>query len=450
MAAASRLALDLRPVARTAGSFQTRALRIAIYGDRDLSRAATTIGRLVFVLLAMFVATAASAQDPASDAQVPSPDLDKEDGPGGLSRSGKGVTYSSFGGPSEIHLWLRTQFRYSDPFDSDPVQPEDFDDLPGGDLDVRRARLKAEGKILNPKVGFYFERELAGEPRQLDLRLDLTLRENLRVRIGQYKVLYNRERVDSSGKQQFAERSIVTRPFTLDRQRGVTVAGRFGAGRALDSWYFVGWMEGDGRDPHATGGKGDGDMWLGRYQWNFVGEPLPFSQGDPGLRSMPAGTLAFAAAKYEGPYTRFSSSGGGQLDGFEEGSGDRYVVEQWMQEFAWHYDGWSVQQEFHVKHVDDRVDGGRTRLTGYYAQGGKAWPWTIGTWTRPVEVAARLAKVVTDDAGAASTSQREATLALNLYLAGHDNKLTLDVSKLRLSRDQRSDWRWRLQWDVSF
>ena len=38
-----------------------------------------------------------------------------------------------------------------------------------------------------------------------------------KIKIGQWKAYYNRERIISSGKQQMTDRSIITRPFTLDR-----------------------------------------------------------------------------------------------------------------------------------------------------------------------------------------------------------------------------------------
>jgi len=53
-----------------------------------------------------------------------------------------------------------------------------------------------------PWLVYYTEVELA-TPRLLDLRFELTASKALGVRIGQYKVLYNRARVDSSGRQQF-------------------------------------------------------------------------------------------------------------------------------------------------------------------------------------------------------------------------------------------------------
>ena len=49
--------------------------------------------------------------------------------------------------------------------------------------------------------------------------------------------------------------------------------------------------------------------------------------------------------------------------------------------------------------------------------------------------------------------QDEVTLASNLYLRGHTNKLTADISRINLKNDltgKDEDVRFRLQWDVSF
>ena len=72
------------------------------------------------------------------------------------------------------------------------------------------------------------------------LTADVTIArfEGLQFKFGQWKANYSRERVDSSGKQQFAERSIVNRVFTLDRQKGAMVTGRLMKGTLGDSRYY--------------------------------------------------------------------------------------------------------------------------------------------------------------------------------------------------------------------
>ena len=111
----------------------------------------------------------------------------------------------------------------------------------------------------------------------LDLRTTFKLSDALTLRIGQWKSDYNRERVDSSGKQQLVEPSISNYWFTVDRQPGVALSERLGRSTRLESNWWLEYLSGQGRG----GGWGsDGGLWLLRYQWNPQGEPLPFSQSD--------------------------------------------------------------------------------------------------------------------------------------------------------------------------
>ena len=64
---------------------------------------------------------------------------------------------------------------------------------------------------------------------------------------------YNRERVDSSGRQQFVERSIVNRIFTVDRQVGVMIKGRLNKGTVADMRYYAGIFNGEGRSINNSG-----------------------------------------------------------------------------------------------------------------------------------------------------------------------------------------------------
>ena len=361
-----------------------------------------------------------------------------------------GINYTSPNERFSINPWLRGQFRYSDPFDSDPRTVDEFENVPGDDFEVRRARLKVKGYIFNPIVGFYYEHELSGDHPLLDLRLDLDFREDLQVRIGQHKVLYNRERVDSSGKQQFVERSISTYAFTLDRQIGITVAKGFMSGTKFDNWLLLGVNKGDGRGNLHD--HGSNPMVLARWQWNFFGEVLPFSQSDLKFRQKPAASLAFGGAEVRGPFTRFSSSGGGQLDGFEDGGDERYTLQQFLQEFAWHYNGMSIQQELNIKKIKDHETGQRSTLQGGYAQFGKLWAVSWFEKDLALEGAVRVARVDWDT-GIPDRVQDELTFAANLFMNGHNNKLTADISEIRLKNDltgKEKDIRFRLQWDVSF
>jgi phosphate-selective porin len=421
--------------------------------------------RVVFLLALVvsvpFLAAFAAAQEPqATTAPASIDDRQDSEDMGALAaekseiEAGKnkslGIEYTSPNKRFFINPWLRGQFRFSEPFDSDPRTSEEFQNAAGHDSKIRRARLKIEGYMFSPRTGFYYEHELSGDHPLLDIRLDLKLRDDIKMRIGQHKILYNRERVDSSGKQQFVERSISTYAFTLDRQIGVSLTKGFMAGTTFDNWLMLGVNKGGGR------GKLDGHwknpMLLARWQWNFLGEVLPFSQSDLKLRQQPAASLAFATARVRGPYTQYSSSGGGQLDGFESGGDERYTLQQFLQEFALQFDGLSIQQEYHIKKIKDHETGERSTLQGGYAQVGKLWVVSWFDKNYAVEGALRVAHVNWDTASPGRV-QDEITFATNLFLNGHNNKLTADISQIRLKDDltgKFKDIRFRLQWDVSF
>jgi hypothetical protein len=263
-------------------------------------------------------------------------------------------------------------------------------------------------------------------------------------------VNFNRERVDSSGKQQFADRSIVNREFTVDRQPGLMLFGRLLPGTPADSWYYVGLFNGNG----ANASNDDAQMmWLARYQWNFLGRDLAFSQSDVKLREKAAGSLAFAAVGNRSPYTRFSTEGGGELDGFEPGEPGQYDLRQKVLELAFQYRGLSIQAELHRKDVTDNTTGERTALRGGYAQAG-FFPWALAhEIPRALELAVRWA-LVDPDRTAVDDDRRELTFGANWFFHGHDNKITVDFSRLELDQAAPApvlrDHRLRVQWDVSF
>ena len=268
--------------------------------------------------------------------------------------------------------------------------------------------------------------------------------------MGQFKVEYNRERVDSSGAQQFVERSIVNRPFTIDRQTGPSVRGRLFAGSLADSRYAFGVFTGTGR-----GGGVDENrrpMYVGRWQWNFLKRDLPYSQSEVARRKEPAASLAFGAVSNIGEYTRFSSGGGGQLPGFESGDSDRYKLTQYLGEFALHGRGLSIQAEYHWKRIEDREENQTTQFDGWYAQAGYFPHEAFSGFPEPLEIAVRVARVDSKE-GVLLPADRELTFAGNWFFNGHNNKITVDASYLRSTLplgSEDSGVRVRAQWDVSF
>jgi phosphate-selective porin OprO/OprP len=355
----------------------------------------------------------------------------------------RGLEWSNTETGSYFWLGLRGQARYTSTEQALRV-PSEYRDPSGSDYSMNRGRYKI-GAAYQDSVSFYHEYDLVNT-RVLDLRATWIEHPQFNLRLGQWKAEYNRARFDSSGKQQFVERSIATYWFTLDRQRGVMASGRVGQGTGHDSSWWLGILAGEGLNTDASGGR---PMVMGRWQWNYTGNLLPFSQSALKRYTQPRASLAFAMVTNESPYTRFSSDGGGQLPGYSLGTDGQYRVWQAMQEWAWQKEGLSFQQELHFKSIDDRASGGTQNLFGGYAQTGwfpsDRWPQV----SDKLEVALRGAYVDSDSED--NLESLEFTVGENWFFNGHRNKLTTDVSYVEAQDDSEkgSEYRFQVQWDLS-
>jgi len=355
----------------------------------------------------------------------------------------RGLEWSNEDTGSYVWLGLRGQARHvSD--DSSFRLPSEFDNPENSGTTINRSRYKI-GAGWNKEATFYHEYDLRSS-RLLDLRATWVRNPGFNFRIGQWKSDYNRERIDSSGKQQFVERSISTYWFTIDRQWGAMASGRLWQGEKADSNWWAGVLGGNGRNNGSDGGR---PMVMGRWQWNYTGNVLPFSQSALKRYDTPHASLAFGAVSNDSAYTRFSSGGGGQLPGYGKGDDNQYRLYQAMQEWAWQHGSLSFQQELHWKSVEDRLNRSKRNIRGGYAQVG--W-FPSGRWQSipdSLEVAMRGAYVDTDSPE--NLENFEYTLAINWFFNGHRNKLTFDFSHLTAedNSSREHDNRYRIQWDLS-
>jgi phosphate-selective porin OprO/OprP len=382
-------------------------------------------------------------------------------------RVGSGFRFATRDGNWRTDLQWRAQTRYTTPVRSDPRQISSFNAEDQSNFEARRLRMKIGGNGFQPWLQYYFEVDLqpsrdvddsssAASSRVIDWRVDIAKWDWGGIRVGQWKVDLNRERVDSSGRQQFVERSIVNRVFTIDRQVGVQLRGHLFEDSPADMRYFAGVFNGEGRGVNNTD---DNMMYMGRLQWNFLGRDLGFRQTDVEFTDLPTGSLAIAGATHQGSCTRWSSSGCGNLDGFEkpaDATADQYEIRQVVQEFAFKYRGFSAQQELHRKRIRDTLTGERSELTGGYVQAGYFFHNTFPSFPAPLELAARVAYV--DEPNGSNimfeNARNEFTIGANWFFSGHNNKLTLDYSRLKMDDNflgiDESENRLRFQWDVSF
>jgi len=388
----------------------------------------------------------------------------------------KGFTFSTVDGLFKTAIQWRFQGRFTYPERGDPDSVGDFSDNEESTFELRRVRMKVGGHGYRPWLKYYFEVDWqptrsSGDDqndsaaRIIDWRIMFEKYQWMQLQIGQWKINYNRERVDSSGKQQFVERSIVNSVFTIDRQVGVMLHGHLAPGTLFDSRYYAGVFTGSGR-----GEANDDDqmMYMGRFQWNFLGRDLKWEQSDTKYHEKPAGSLAFAGYTTTGKCTRWSSSGCGSLGtnnalglGFTSdgnAADGQFRVEGLVEEFAFKWAGLSIQHEYHWKQVKDSGGGlpgvanSKTNLMGSYSQIGYFPHYIIPIIPKPLEFAFRYA-FVDPNVSVKDDKLQEFTFVTNWFFAGHRNKITMDVSHLTLAQPVGKDLteqRVRLQWDVSF
>ncbi len=385
-----------------------------------------------------------------------------------ISHGKKGFRFETADGNFQTNLLWRGQLRFTTPSTGDPRQLSHFNDDSKNTFEGRRLRMKIGGHAYRPWLKYYFEVDLQptrdsddssskASSRVIDWRADIAKYDYLTLRVGQWKINYNRERVDSSGRQQFVERSIANRQFTVDRQVGAQLTGRLFKGTPADMRYVAGVYTGEGR-----GVRNDDNnfMTMGRLQWNMFGRELKFRQTDVEFTEKPTGSLSIAAASNTGKCTRWSSSGCGNLDGFASAgsaANNQYDVDQWTQGSAFKYKGFSWQQEYHRKEVEDNLSGEKHDLTGGYMQAGYFFHNLLQSIPKELELATRFAYVkepnVTDMSR--DNKRKEYTVGANWFFAGHNNKITVDFSRLsiddpfRLPGQDDSENRFRVQWDVS-
>ena len=370
--------------------------------------------------------------------------------------SRKGLEIGSEQGAYYAKINIRSQLRFSSPFAEPPRREGDFARDGVDQFGFRRVRFKLEGYVGRSWLTYEIEHELA-ENRLLDARLTVAKWEWLQFSAGQWKAEFNRERIDSSGAQQFVDRSITNRAFTLDRQKGVMVHGRLGEGRWWDSRYYSGVFTGNGRgfrqsEPDQRDHGDGGALWVNRYQWNALGGGVGFSQSDVARSQRPRLSLAVASARNRSRYTRFSGSGGGQLDGFEAGRPGQYSIRQEVIEAAFRRRGFSAQGEYHWKRLHDNVLGKAVSMRGAVVQAGYFPSEIWRAIPRQLEVGARKA-FVDPDSSVSCNRQREIAFVANWFFEGHRNKLTFDVSRYALSRTAAANLdvtQIRAQWDYTF
>ena len=191
------------------------------------------------------------------------------------AKFGKGISLQAADSSFALKFSTRFQSLYVGELD---LETDEWND----NILIRRARLKFDGYAYDPRLVYKIELAISNRDNgrvapesnlAANIVLDAVLKYNFakgwHIWFGQTKLPGNRERVISSQKLQFVDRSQVNSNFTIDRGMGVQLRHKHNIGRAVIKEQFA-WSFGEGRNRTATN--------VGGYEYTSRLEILPFGE----------------------------------------------------------------------------------------------------------------------------------------------------------------------------
>ena len=323
-------------------------------------------------------------------------------------------------------------------------------------IQVRRARVKMEGFALSEQFEYKIELALSNtdmansspeNSNSPNLVLDAFSKWNFAPGFsfwfGQTKLPGNRERVISSQKLQFVDRSLLNTRYNLDRDMGVQLHHTFKTGNV--SFREVAALSmGEGRNI-TTGNKGGYD-YTGRVEVYPLGEFK--DEGDYFGADLSREDRPKLAVGLTYDYNDRASRERGQLGEFLSGSRD---LKTFFADAMFKYRGFSVMTEFVDRETDGsavvaRNDAGDITEafftgTGFNLQSGYLFK-------NNVEIAGRYSSVNAENE-IQEPDEKQWTLGFSKYFVDHTLKIQSDVSLLRENR-QNSEVMYRFQVEIGF
>ncbi|NQY67792.1 MAG: FmdC precursor [Flavobacteriales bacterium] len=318
---------------------------------------------------------------------------------------------------------------------------------------VRRARLKFGGYVYNPKVQYKIELGISnrdhGSPIPetknsariiLDAVVKWEFAKNTYLWVGQTKLPGNRERVISSQKLQFVDRSLLNSYYNLDRDMGIQLRNKWKAGNIVIK-EALSLSQGEGRNITAKN--------VGGYKYTGRVEVLPMgeftSKGDyfgSDLKREDKPKLAIGVT-YD-YHDRATRQRGNQKDYMPE-TKTMYTT---IIDAMFKYKGASVMLEY-----ADRQAEGSALLYGVYFPDmfyytGSGLNASLGyLFKNNIEIAGRYTSIRPDSDLFFESDINMYTLGMSKYVVGHSLKVQGDVSYTEKSGNKLL---YRIQVEMSF
>jgi hypothetical protein len=335
---------------------------------------------------------------------------------------------------------------------------EDRDNVSGEEDDssfmLRRARLKWDGyaykdfkykielalKSQGTKSTSTADKDKAKAVELFDWWAEYKKYPFAKIRFGQWKVPFNRQRVVSSSKLQMIDRASSQDVFTMGRQIGTMVSGNL-FGKKME--YYAGMFNGNGRNEARNGNNEH--LYIARVSWNpfgSYGKGIGEQISDLGWSEKPKAHLSAAIAFDSAADESIVLDGTGKTTAKDV---DRTSI---VGEYGLKYKGFSTSAEFYWRKYDN-VGGKSIIDRGFFVQGG------YFLIPKHLEIAGRYSLVDYDNRREAD-AVREATAGINYFFAGQSKKLQFNFVRMdnelpnSVSVSDDIDYFYRVQFQLAF
>lgn len=311
-------------------------------------------------------------------------------------KDGTRFDFPNEGFTAKLNTQIQARYTFSD-------NDEEAGDSNASSFSMRRVRLILSGTALHEEFSYYMQTDFVGareddgtrSPELRDAWLQWHACDWAALKMGQFKTMVSRQFNTSSSKLQFADRTVVSDYFDLDRQQGLSAEFKSNDGQWLASAaIFNGLSDGEGINQPGVDTRHTGVVSL---RWNAMGTMNSYEEGDISWTEDAAVSIGAAYA-----YSDATQADAGGKVGQDDISVDA--------NFKWQ--GWSFHGEYFFRNYNPDLAGASdVEPSGFYAQVGyflvpKKW-----------EVAARYGLLDCDD-GAATDGMCSGNDKVNQTSAG--------------------------------
>lgn len=366
---------------------------------------------------------------------------------------GKGLRYQS----PDTTFSTKFNFRMQNLLD---IKFNEADNSTSSQFLVRRARIKFDGFAFTKNLKYKVELGLSNRDMStnsedgntrgasrliLDAVVQWQFSKHWTLWAGQTKLPGNRERVISSGDLQFVDRSLLNSRYTLDRDAGLQLRGKYKIGQMILAPALA-VSQGEGRN--ITSINFGGYDYTAHLEWMplgaFTNKKGAFISSDLGREPKPKLSLGLTF-----DYNDRAVRQGGQLGRFVKDSEGIYVqnsLQTFFMDLMFKYRGFSVLSEYANKQVDEGGDNIASSFrsgTGFNLQMGYL---LVSNW----ELALRYTTVARDTELSGIKDENQYTLGVSRYIVGHKLKVQSDLTRITFPNSPDGAFQFRMQVEMQF